>query len=213
SASAGGSSRLHLREYLNGVRVGASGYFSNSAKLSPSWTLLYEDYVAQSTGSTLDLQVEDVPLAFTEVFQVDNLSIRIVSSTPSAPALASQDPEAGSRLQAWSTAIEPVLDLGASDPLWKVRFGATSSAPAERAARFTRFALVYRGREVAACQATPLQESADPEAPDLARMAGHAGPEASGAAPEITEVTFDRAELRKLFAGLAAGGRQSLTVE
>ena len=63
SASAGGSSRLHLREYLNGVRVGASGYFSNSVKLSPSWTLLYEDYVAQSTGSTLDLQVEDVPLA------------------------------------------------------------------------------------------------------------------------------------------------------
>jgi len=81
-----GQARLRVREYQGLVRIGATGYFSNVVTLSPAWTLLTLDYVAQLGGTTLDLQVEDAPTTTGETFQVDNVSIRIV--TGAAPARA-----------------------------------------------------------------------------------------------------------------------------
>jgi PKD repeat protein len=86
SAGSGGQARLRVREYQGLVRIGATGYFSNIVGLAPGWKLLTLDYVSQLGGTTLDLQVEDTPIAPHETFLVDNVSIRIV--TGAAPARA-----------------------------------------------------------------------------------------------------------------------------
>jgi PKD repeat protein len=69
--------RLRVREYLNGSQVGGATP-SASVGLSPAWQMLTVDHVAGAAGSTLDFQVLGVPFAPGEVFQVDNISIRIV---------------------------------------------------------------------------------------------------------------------------------------
>jgi hypothetical protein len=78
--------------------------------LSPTWEPLYLDYIAQVTGTSLDVQVEDVPLTAGEVFQVDNLSIRVVSTPPNSAAGLAREAEAG------ATAAEEPL-FGAAGPM------------------------------------------------------------------------------------------------
>jgi PKD repeat protein len=179
SASAAGDARLRIREYLGGVRIGAAGYFSNTARLSPTWQLLQLDYVCQRQGSTLDLQVEDVPLVAREEFEVDNVSIRIV--TGAAPGRAGEPRDAG-QSACTASAEEPLLDLGAGESTWKVRFGPSRDSDG-KPERYSRLTLQYREGEAAACLVAV--------APD-----GGWGP---------LEVWFDRTVLRKLFAGLAPG--------
>jgi PKD repeat protein len=72
-----GRARIRVREYLNGVQVGTTSY-SPFVPLTPAWQLLTVDYVTQAASSTLDVQVLDYPVAPGEVFQTDNISIRIV---------------------------------------------------------------------------------------------------------------------------------------
>ena len=73
-----GKARLRVREYLNGVKIGKTTY-SAFVVLSPSWQMIAVDYVAQSAGSTLDMQVlDDVPVTTGEVFQTDNISIQVI---------------------------------------------------------------------------------------------------------------------------------------
>jgi hypothetical protein len=184
SSAGTGQVRLRVREYLNGVRIGATGYFSNMVDLTPDWTELTLDYVSQTAGSTLDLQVEDVPLKVSEEFDVDNLAIWVVPATP--PALASRAPEEGPGAPlASATAEEPVLDLDSAAPFWKVR---VVGADAQGVPRFTRLALRVEGREVAASEVT--------EGPAGASM----------------EVLFDRHDLKTLFAGLAGSPRVTATL-
>jgi hypothetical protein len=167
------------------VRIGASGYFSNTVGLSPDWSMLYIDYIAQRTGSSLDLQVEDGPLAIGEQFEVDNVSIRIVTSPPPSSAGMPLESSVTSPL-ALASAPEPI-DLASGAPFWRVLIGADAGA-AEAGPRFTRFALRYRDREIAAAEAVVL-----------------------AAGPARTEVRFDREDLGRLFAGLDPG-RQPATV-
>jgi hypothetical protein len=182
AASSGGQARLRVREYQGLVRIGATGYFSNSVALSPTWSALILDYVTQQAGTTLDLQVEDVPLAAGETFQVDNLSIRLV--TGAAPARVAGRPEPASSLGA-ASAPDPVVDLAAADPFWSVRVRLADNAGGD-VERFSRLALRYQDREVAA-----------------AEVAG------DGITTPLT-LRFDRGDLRSLFAGLVSG-RQSVT--
>jgi len=144
-----------VREYQGLVRIGATGYFSNSVALSPTWKALILDYVTQQAGTTLDLQVEDVPLAAGETFQVDNVAIHLV--TGAAPARVAGPSEPSSTLGA-ASAPDPVVDLTAADPFWSVRVRLADDA----SAGFSRLALRYQDREIAAAEvsgdgiATPL---------------------------------------------------------
>jgi PKD repeat protein len=79
-----GQSRLRVREYLNGVQVGVNTR-SPATPLGPSWQMLSVDHVTQATGSTLDFQVLDSPSTPGQVFQVDSISIRIVTATTNQP--------------------------------------------------------------------------------------------------------------------------------
>jgi len=185
AASGGSQARLRVREYLDGVRIGATGYFSNTVTLSAVWEELSLDYVAQRAGSTLDLQVENVPVKISEEFQVDNLAIRIVPETPPALAGGAHDGDlapAGS-----ATAEESSIDLDSANPVWKIRVRPVPSADGN-VARFSRLVLRYQNREVAASQVTVAGDGF------LAPM----------------EVLFDRHDLKTLFAGLPRG-RQPVT--
>ncbi|MBI3607787.1 MAG: PKD domain-containing protein [Nitrospirae bacterium] len=77
SAGSTGTAQLRVREYQGTVKVGTTAW-SPTVVLSPSWQMLTVDYVAAYAGSTLDLQITDTPVTMGEVFQTDNISIRIV---------------------------------------------------------------------------------------------------------------------------------------
>jgi hypothetical protein len=110
SDTTGGRVKLRVREYLNGVRIGAFGYFSNTVDLSPEWAELTLDYAAQRAGSTLDLQVEDVPPHGTDAFSVDNVSICVVTGASAfRSALAEADPVA--------PAVQPLRPVLTPNPM------------------------------------------------------------------------------------------------
>jgi hypothetical protein len=74
-----GKGKIRVREWPSGgAQCGVTTY-SPFVTLSPTWQLLTVDYVTSCTGSNLDLQVLDhVPAAPSEIFQVDNVQIRVV---------------------------------------------------------------------------------------------------------------------------------------
>src|SRR5204863_10203172 len=111
-----------------------------------------------------------------------NVSIRPV--TGAAPARVAGSSQPASSLAAPS-APAPVVDLAAADPFWSVRVRLADDASGD-AARFSRLALRYQDREIAA-----------------AEVAG------DGIATPLM-LRFDRDDLKALFAGLA-GGRQPVT--
>jgi PKD repeat protein len=74
SASAAGSARLRVREYLNGIQQGATVH-SPSVTLAAAWQELVADFTTSVAGSSLDFQVLDAPLVQGEVFQTDLVSI------------------------------------------------------------------------------------------------------------------------------------------
>ena len=90
SDSAGGVAELQVREYMRTSQKGTTTY-SNAVTPAPGWQMMSVDYVARVAGSTLDLQVEDDPIAAGEAFQIDNISASILaggSSPDAAPDLA-----------------------------------------------------------------------------------------------------------------------------
>jgi hypothetical protein len=84
AAASTGRARLKVREYLNGSQVGGTIY-SPFVPLTPDWQLLTLVHVTQADGSTLDFQVLDTPSAPGQVFQVDSIAIRIVTTTSNQP--------------------------------------------------------------------------------------------------------------------------------
>ena len=83
AAVGAGGARFKVREYYSGTQVGATAY-STTLTLSSNWQYLTVDFVAQQTGSTLDMQVLDQPSAASESFFVDFVAIVIVA--PASPA-------------------------------------------------------------------------------------------------------------------------------
>jgi hypothetical protein len=77
SATALGSGRLQIREYVGNTKIGAT-VLSPPVQLTPNWQLVTVDYVVQASGSTLDFQVYDQPVVQGEVFQMDNVTINLV---------------------------------------------------------------------------------------------------------------------------------------
>ena len=76
SAGSTGRAKLRIREFNNGVLVRST--YSPAVVLSPTWQLLLLELVAQNSGSTIDIQVLDTPVTVSEVFLVDDISIRII---------------------------------------------------------------------------------------------------------------------------------------
>jgi len=88
SATALGSARLQVREYVGNTKIGAT-VLSPAIQLTPNWQFVTVDYVTQAAGSTLDFQVYDQPVVQGEVFQMDNVSIYLVpASTPPSSGVA-----------------------------------------------------------------------------------------------------------------------------
>ena len=77
SDTSSGSAIIKVREYNNGVKLGSTNQ-SPSVVLTSSWQLVTVDHVSQGVGSTLDFQTVDDPVTPGEVFQVDNISIKII---------------------------------------------------------------------------------------------------------------------------------------
>jgi hypothetical protein len=73
SDSSRGQGKLRVREYLGGVLQGATVY-SSAVTLSPDWQLVTVDHVALQSGSTIDFQVVDAPVAASESFQIDDVA-------------------------------------------------------------------------------------------------------------------------------------------
>lgn len=82
SDQARGSARLRVREYVGSELVGGSN--SPSVTLSDTWQKLSLDYVTAGSGSTLDFQITDFPVADEETFLTDLVSIRNVSGGSSS---------------------------------------------------------------------------------------------------------------------------------
>jgi hypothetical protein len=85
SASHTGKVQLKVREYLGGVQQGAQ-ILSTAVDLGPAWKFVTVDMVTMASGSTLDFQIIDKPVANGEVFQIDGLSACLIP--PTAAALA-----------------------------------------------------------------------------------------------------------------------------
>ncbi len=95
SASSRGIARIKLREFNASSQLGSSKY-SPDVTLSSSWQLLAVDITTEGNGSTLDMEIRDYPVTSGERFQIDDVSIMLVtpvaSDTPpvvSAPATVS----------------------------------------------------------------------------------------------------------------------------
>jgi hypothetical protein len=88
STAAVGKPLLRVREYLGSAQQGATGESPLNLTLSPAWQMITLDYVVVTAGSTLDFQVLDAPVVPGEVFQMDNVSIRVVTGG-AASSLAS----------------------------------------------------------------------------------------------------------------------------
>jgi len=69
--------RLRIREYLNGNLVGLPA-ISEPFALTVYWQQVNLGYVALQQGSTLDLQILETPVAASESFQIDDVSILVV---------------------------------------------------------------------------------------------------------------------------------------
>ena len=116
SGSSTGNGKIKIREFAGGTQQGASAY-SAPVPLSPSWQQIVFDYTAQVAGSTLDLEVNDYPLAAGEMFQVDDITISVVPGAAPAPRVAAErlaSPEVGAAFAA-RVSSNPVRDGGAID--------------------------------------------------------------------------------------------------
>lgn len=124
SVAHGGEVKLRVREYLAGALQG--GYYSSGVFLSPVWQGINVDYVTVANGTTIDFQITDFPLVGSEVFQVDDVSIRVLTGAGSSRAPM----ELLGRLQAgtaWEREpLRPCLDPDV------VRTGATLSFATSR---------------------------------------------------------------------------------
>ena len=85
AASPAGVARIRVREYVGTVQVGPIVY-SSPVTLSSPWQMLSVDLVAAVTGSALDFQVLDDPIAVGEAFFIDNVSVVIVPPAAGASA-------------------------------------------------------------------------------------------------------------------------------
>jgi hypothetical protein len=119
SASALGSARLQVREYVGNTKIGAT-VLSNAVQLTPNWQFVTVDYVVQASGSTLDFQVYDQPVVQGEVFLADNISIYLVPQT----ALVSGATSDSSAVAASARAPVAAVSL-AETPAVPARFSVT----------------------------------------------------------------------------------------
>src|SRR6266571_3796660 len=85
SATSTGRVRIRVQESRAGQFQGWAQ--SSPVALSPSWTQLSLDYSTFWGGSTLDFVIQDRPAKTSEVFQVDAVSIVIVTPAPAATLL------------------------------------------------------------------------------------------------------------------------------
>ncbi len=102
SATSSGRGLLRVREYLGSTQQGVTTE-SPLVTLTTQWQVVTVDYVAVTSGSTLDFQVLDAPIAPGEVFLADNISIRVVTGGAAA-ALVSRT---GSPAPVFSSSLAP----------------------------------------------------------------------------------------------------------
>ena len=92
AGSSRGSARLRVRELSGGTPLG-DVVVSAPVPLTATWQPLKAEIVATASGSTLDFQIVDEPLAAGEVFDVDNVAIHIIPATASStPVTTSETP-------------------------------------------------------------------------------------------------------------------------
>ncbi len=105
SATSTSTSRIQLREYLNGARVGAV-LLTPAVSLSPDWKLLSADFTCGAAGSYIDFQVMATPTTPGEEFETDDISIHRLAAA--GPHLA-RSADAGSGVPAQPLEFAPVV--------------------------------------------------------------------------------------------------------
>jgi len=78
SSAGGGTARIRVQEFFGGTAVAARRE-SAPVRLSCLWQPVTLDFPAAMTGTTLDMQIVDVPMLRSEVFYVDGISVRVVA--------------------------------------------------------------------------------------------------------------------------------------
>ena len=107
SATGTGNAQIQVREFVSGVQKGTM-FRSPAVPLSSAWQMIATDYVVANPGTTLDLQVIDVPVTPGEVFQADAVSIYLAGTdrapVVTAPAVTGAE---GSPITVNVTAVDP----------------------------------------------------------------------------------------------------------
>jgi PKD repeat protein len=73
-----GQVKIKVKEFLVSTQKGSTTY-STPVTLSPAWQMATVDYVATTAGTTLDLVIEDYPVAGLETYWIDDVSIENVT--------------------------------------------------------------------------------------------------------------------------------------
>lgn len=101
--------KIKVKEFLGSSQKGATAY-ATGATLSPIWQPVTVDYVVTTANTTIDMVVEDYPVASKEAYFIDDVSIEIVDGT--GPADFS--PTARLTLSAGSAALAVRADASSS---------------------------------------------------------------------------------------------------
>jgi parallel beta-helix repeat protein len=122
SASNVGKVKIRIYEYQGTTQQGTTVY-SQEVPLTTSWQQLVAHYTVLKAGSSLSIRITDAPIASSEVFLVDDISIVL---DPTAALVASRPTESVAATAVSSEARAFALDgarLGSADetPRWSVR--------------------------------------------------------------------------------------------
>ncbi len=106
-----GTAKLKVKEFLGSTQQGSTVY-SPTITLSATWQLMTLDYVTVRSGSTLDFEVAGYPIVTGEIFQLDDVSISIVTNTAQPLAQTPADVMDQGALAFGVTMMNPVHSTG-----------------------------------------------------------------------------------------------------
>ncbi len=75
-----GTTKLKVKEFVGTTQQGSTIY-SPVITLSATWQLLTVDYTSVRAGSTIDIEVAGYPVVTQEIFQLDDVSITVVTNS------------------------------------------------------------------------------------------------------------------------------------
>ena len=176
-----------MREFAGASQVGET-MLSPPVPLTSDWQLVAAEYVTRSTGSSLDFQVLDQPVAKNETFQVDDIAIvTFASATTEHTPVAETDPPSPGPDGHGQGSAQPIAAPPDSTPA-----GAPAAAAASAPAGFS--ASVATGARAGTASLTLALTRPGPVRIDIYDLAGRRVRRVADAefmAPGLHSITLD----------------------